>query len=89
MSNVITLNAPLARPAEGSADLQRGASATMGLLHALARFVARGHNAAELRGLSDDALRDIGLERRNLGCRAVSGTWDVATGTWTPLGTGG
>ena len=85
MSNVITLNAPLARPAEGSADLQRGASATMGLLHALARFVARGHNAAELRGWSDD----IGLERRNLGCRAVSGTWDVATGTWTPLGTGG
>ena len=88
MSNVITLNAPLTRPARSSVGLDRGASAATGLLHALATLVARGRDAAALRGLSDHALSDIGLTRRDLGRGAVSGTWDAATGSWTPPGTG-
>ena len=88
MSNVITLNTPLPRPVRAGADLGRGASAATGLLSALAKLVARGRDAAELRGWSDRALRDIGLARRDLGRGAVSGAWDAGTGTWTPLGAG-
>ena len=84
MSNVISLNVPVASPRSRGADLSAGTTAARGLLLALAALAARGRDAAELRGLSDDALRDIGLERRDLGRRAVSGSWDAGTGAWLP-----
>lgn len=88
MSNVISLNVPVASPRSSGAYLSTGTTAAKGLLLALATLVARGRDAAELRGLSDHALRDIGLEPRDLGRRAVLGSWDATTGTWTPLDSG-
>ena len=84
MSNVISLNAPVARPSRGSADLSRGTAAARGLLLPLATFLERGRDAAALRGWSDRELRDVGLARQDLGRSGGSVAWDAGTGAWTP-----